>query len=32
MDIVLKCILAVLIYNMLWERVPKSNGTYEHRI
>ena len=28
MDIVLKCIKAVSIYNMLGEGVPKSNGTW----
>ena len=29
LDIALKGIKAVFIYNMLWEGVPKSNGTWE---
>ena len=32
MDIALKGIKAVFIYNMLREGVPKSNGTWEKRI
>ena len=32
LDIALKCTKAVLIYNMLRERVPKSNGSWEKRI
>ena len=32
LDIVLKRIKAVLIYNMLREGVPKYNGTWEKRI
>ena len=32
MDIVLKCIQAVLMYKVLRHGVPKSNGTFEKRI
>ena len=32
LDIALKGIKAVFIYNMLREGVPKSNGTWEKRI
>ena len=32
LDIALKRIKAVFIYNMLREGVPKSNGTWEKRI
>ena len=32
LDIAFKGIKAVLIYNMLREGVPKSNGTWEKRI
>ena len=32
LDIALKGIKAVFVYNMLREGVPKSNGTWEKRI